>query len=151
MDLHYFCKPGAEQGVDRPVAFVGVSDFLTDEPACRHLWDLLATQFHTRRKFLAVWPGVRYVALSRDAAGAADGFVLVTAAVNWQIDYVVVRPDRRGLGVAAAMVKTALNHAARLGVPYVMLTSRPALRPLYESCGFAVVDPAGPGRPGAVE
>ena len=71
--------------------------------------------------------------------GAADGFLLVTTPVNWQIDYVVVRPDRRGLGIAAALVAEALNQAHRLGAPYVMLTSKASLRPLYESCGFTVV------------
>ena len=29
--------------------------------------------------------------------------------------------------------------AHRRGVPFVTLTSKPALRPLYESCGFTVV------------
>src|SRR4051812_14694889 len=95
-DLHYFCKPAGGLSVAHPIEFVPITDFLADEPACKQLWDLVTTQFRTRNKFLTIWPSVRFVAVSRDPDGAADGFLLVTAPVNWQIDYVVVRPDRRG-------------------------------------------------------
>jgi predicted GNAT family N-acyltransferase len=63
----------------------------------------------------------------------------VTAPINWQIDYVVVSPTARGRGVGAALVKATLNEALHRNVPYVMLTSRESLRPLYEGCGFSVV------------
>ena len=63
----------------------------------------------------------------------------MTTPINWQIDYVVVRPDRRGHGIAGALVTEALNQAFRQHAPYVMLTSREGLRPLYEGCGFTVV------------
>jgi GNAT superfamily N-acetyltransferase len=139
-DLHFFCRPTGPRPAPLPVEFVPVHEFLADEPACKQLWELVSTQFRTRGKFLAVWSGVRYVGVHRDRAGEADGFLLVNAPVNWQIDYVVVRPDARGRGVAAALVAEALNQAHRLGVPYVMLTSKPALRPLYEACGFTVVE-----------
>jgi GNAT superfamily N-acetyltransferase len=143
-ELHYFCKPTGERPVAHPVEFLSVTDFLADEPACKQLWELVTTQFRTRNKFLAIWSGVRYVAVSRDPDGASDGFLLVTAPVNWQIDYVVVRPDRRGLGIAAALVAEALNQAHRLGAPYVMLTSKASLRPLYEGCGFTAVGAVDP-------
>jgi GNAT superfamily N-acetyltransferase len=100
---------------------------------------MLVTQFHTRSKFLAIWPGVRYVVLHRDGDGQVNGFLLVTTPVNWQIDYVVVRPDSRGQGIASALVKAALNQAYLHKAPYVMLTSKESLRPLYESCGFEVI------------
>jgi GNAT superfamily N-acetyltransferase len=87
---------------------------------------------------------VRYVAVHRDAGGAADGFLLVTTPVNWQIDYVVVRPESRGRGVAAALVKEAVRQAYLHGTPYLMLTSKESLRPLYEGCGFTVVGAAVP-------
>jgi GNAT superfamily N-acetyltransferase len=138
-ELYYQCRPDRPRPAGRPVEFLSAAEFLADEPACRALWELVSTQFRTRSKFLAVWAGVRFVAVSRDGDGAADGFLLVNAPVNWQLDYVVVRPDRRGLGVAAALVTEALNQAFRQGVPYVMLTSRESLRPLYEGCGFEVV------------
>jgi GNAT superfamily N-acetyltransferase len=138
-ELHYFHKPKGLRPVSRPVTFVPLPEFLADEPACRALWDLVSTQFNTRSKFLAVWAGVKFVALSRDQASNPDGFLLVNAPVNWQIDYVVVRPDRRGHGLAAALVSETLNQAHLRGAPYVMLTSKASLRPLYESCGFTVV------------
>lgn len=139
-ELHYLYKP-----TDPPpppvaaVEFLPVQEFLADEPACRTFWDLIATQFRTRGKFLAVWSCVRYVAVHRDGGGNADGFLLVSAPVNWQIDYVVVRPESRGRGIAAALVKATLHHAYLHKAPYVMLTSKESLRPLYEGCGFAVV------------
>ena len=126
-----------------PVEFLSLSEFLADELACRVLWDLLSTQFRTRSKFLAVWSGVQFVAVHRDEAGSADGFLLVNSPVNWQIDYVVVHPEARGRGIAGALVTETLDQAHRRGVPFVTLTSRPALRPLYESLGFQVVSQKG--------
>ena len=141
-ELHYFHKPAGIHPVTHAIEFVTSAEFTGDEPACKSFWELLSTQFHTRGKFLAVWSGVKFVAVSRDADGAADGFLLVNAPINWQIDYVVVRPDRRGNGIAATLVQEALNEAYRRGVPYVMLTSRASLRPLYESCGFTPIESA---------
>lgn len=138
-DLFYLCQPREPRPVARGVLFLTASEFLQDEPSCRLLWELVTTQFRTRSKFLAIWPGVRFVAVHRDVHGNADGFLLVTASVNWQIDYVVVRPDARGQGIAAALVGEALHQAYLHRAPYVMLTSKPALRGLYEGCGFTVV------------
>ena len=148
-ELHYFAKPTRRIPVDGCVEFLTVQDFLADEPACKALWDLIAGQFRTRGKFLSIWSAVRYVAVHRDDAAEADGLLLVTAPVNWQIDYVVVRPDRRGKGIASALVKAALNQALLHQAPYVMLTSKASLRPLYEGCGFDVVRPGGLPAPSA--
>jgi len=139
-EFFYVCHPTEARRPALPVEFLPVAEFLADEPACALLWELVATQFRTRSKFLAVWAGVRFVALHRDEHGEPDGFLLVNAPVNWQVDYVVVRPEARGRGVAAALVAEALDQAFRRGVPFVTLTSKPALRPLYESCGFAVTE-----------
>jgi ribosomal protein S18 acetylase RimI-like enzyme len=142
-DLYYLCRPTAAPPTTRPgVEFVPVREFLADEPACKMMWELLDTQFRTRSKFLAIWPCVSFVAVHRDPDGALDGFLLVSAPVNWQIDYVVVRPDSRGQGIASTLVKTAVAHAYLHQVPYVMLTSKESLRPLYEGCGFRVVGAA---------
>lgn len=140
-ELHYFCKPTRKTPVEQLVEFLPVQDFLADEAACKVLWDMIATQFRTRSKFLAIWSAVRYVAVHRDDAAEVDGLLLISAPVNWQIDYVVVRPDRRGHGVASALVKATLNQAMLHQVPYVMLTSKESLRPLYQGCGFSVVTP----------
>lgn len=142
-ELHYFCKPTAVRTPSLAIDFVTAQELLADEPACKVLWELVSSQFRTRGKFLAVWAGVRFVALHRNAAGAADGFLLVNAPVNWQIDYVVVAPEARGQGIASALVTETANQAFLRGVPYVMLTSKARLRPLYEGCGFVPVDPSG--------
>ncbi|HEY2785852.1 MAG TPA: GNAT family N-acetyltransferase [Fimbriiglobus sp.] len=138
-DFYYFHKPNGPRPVKERVEFLPVQEFLADEPACKAFWNLLVTQFNTRSKFLAIWPGVRYVALHRNPAGAADGFLLVTCPVNWQIDYVVVDPESRGRGIAAALVAETLNRAYEHRAPYVMLTSKASLRPMYEAGGFTVV------------
>jgi GNAT superfamily N-acetyltransferase len=140
-ELYYLCQPNGERPVAHPVTFLSVQAFLTDEPACRALWDFIATQFRTRHKFLTIWQTVRHVAMIQDPSTAMiKGMLLVTSPVNWQIDYVVVHPDARRQGIAAALVKQTVNEAYRRGVPYVMLTSKESLRPLYEGeCGLTVV------------
>ena len=139
-ELHYFCKPTVLRPVARTIEFLITQEFVADEPACKRLWELVSTQFRTRGKFLAVWPGVRFVALHRDPDGRADGFLLVNAPINWQIDYVVVCAESRGQGIAAALVTETANQAFLRSAPYVMLTSKASLRPLYESCGFTPIE-----------
>jgi ribosomal protein S18 acetylase RimI-like enzyme len=140
-EFHYYCRPAAAgpAAPDPAVQFLTVNDFLADEPACKRLWDLLVSQFHTRSKFLAIWRCVSYLAVHRMPSGVADGFLLVSAPVNWQIDYVVVHPDARGQGVASKLITRAVAEAAGRGTPYVMLTSKASLRGMYEGCGFRVV------------
>jgi GNAT superfamily N-acetyltransferase len=139
-ELHYFCKPTAIRPVSHAIEFLTTQEFLADEPACKRLWELVSTQFRTRGKFLAVWPGVWFVAVHRDSTGRADGFLLVNAPINWQIDYVVVCPESRGQGIASALVVETANQALLRGAPYVMLTSKESLRPLYEACGFTPIE-----------
>ncbi|VTR95677.1 acetyltransferase : : Acetyltransf_1 [Gemmata massiliana] len=138
-ELHYICKPTALRPVARVIDFLTTQEFLADEPACKRLWDLISTLFRTRSKFLAVWSGVKYVAVHRELDGRADGFLLVNAPINWQIDYVVVSPEAHGRGIASALVTETANQAFLRGAPYVMLTSKESLRRLYEGCGFIPV------------
>ncbi len=144
-ELHYMAKPTDVAMAFTNVEFQLTREFLADEAACKLFWELVDTQFRTRSKFLSIWPCVSYVAVHRDADGLLDGFLLVSSPVNWQIDYVTVRPDSRGQGIATKLVRATLREAALQHVPYVMLTSNESLRMLYESCGFQVV-----GQPVAV-
>jgi GNAT superfamily N-acetyltransferase len=146
-ELYYLHVPSALRPVQHAVEFLPVSQLLEDEAACKVLWELISSHFKTRSKFLAIWPCVRFVALYRHA-GVLAGALLVSAPLNWQIDYVVVRPEQRGKGIAVALVSETLNQALTRKVPYVMLSSRRGLRPLYEgACGFSVVGGNGPGGP----
>ncbi len=138
-NYYYLCVPDREYPLSSEVEIVPTQSFLGNEEACRVLWELITTNFRTRWKFLTIWPSVRYVALHRDERGNVDGLLLISAPVNWQIDYVVVQSSARGQGIASALVIAALNFAYQQRVPYVMLTSREGLRPLYESCGFRPV------------
>ena len=108
------------------------------------VWELVDTQFRTRSKFLAIWRTASLIVAHRDSEGSVDGFLIITTPVNWQIDYVVVRPDARGQGIAGALVRAAVTHAKAASVPYIMLTSKASLRPLYEACGFEVVRTSSP-------
>lgn len=139
--LHYICRPTTRREVAIPIEIISVQTFLQDEPACKQLWEFLSSQFHTRRVFLTIWPAVRFVALHRDQAGVVDGLLTVAEHHSWQIDYVVVAPSARGQGIAKALVLATLNAALERQVPYVMLSSKESLRPLYEKeCGFKVVE-----------
>ena len=73
----YICYPTEPRPAALAIEFLPVGEFVADEPACRLLWELISSQFRTRGKFLAVWSGVRYVAVHRDDAGDVDGFLLV--------------------------------------------------------------------------
>ncbi len=137
--LHYICKPAAVRPIARVIDFLTTQEFLADESACKLLWELVSAHFRTRGKFLAVWSGVRFVAVHRDLDGRADGFLLVNAPVNWQIDYVVVSPEAHGRGIASALVGETANQAFLRSIPYIMLTSKESLRPLYEGAGFIPV------------
>jgi GNAT superfamily N-acetyltransferase len=141
-DVPCFFRPAEAGPAPDDVEFVSIAEFLTDEAACKMLWELIDTQFHTRSKFLAIWRCVSYLCVHRDSDGVLDGFLLISAPVNWQIDYVVVRPDSRGQGIASKLVHAANANAGRMSVPYVMLTCKTSLRPLYESCGFRAVQTA---------
>jgi GNAT superfamily N-acetyltransferase len=148
-ELYYVQVPVAPRTVNHAVEFLSVTELLEDEPSCRAIWEILSAQFKTRSKFLSIWPSVRYVAVHyRD--GEVAGFLLVSAPVNWQVDYVVVRPEYRGEGIALSLVNATVNQALTRKVPYVMLTSREGLRPLYETaCGFSVVASKPTAKPAA--
>jgi GNAT superfamily N-acetyltransferase len=138
-NLYYIQVPREVRRVAHRVEFLSIDEFLRDEEACRTLWDLVGSQFRTRSKFLAVWPHVRFVGVHRDERGIG-GMLLVATPINWQIDYVVVAEDRRGQGIATSLVNETVNQALARQVPYVMLTSRERLRPLYAGqCGFVPV------------
>lgn len=137
--LYYLQVPTATRAVTQPIDFLPVQQFLEEDALCQQMWDLMHANFKTRSKFLAIWPAVRFVALHRRGDVLA-GFLLVTTPLNWQIDYVTVRDDMRHQGIAAALVNETVNQALARHVPYIMLTSREGLRPLYQGqCGFTVV------------
>jgi ribosomal protein S18 acetylase RimI-like enzyme len=138
-NLYYIHVPRRFQPVEHDVEFLPVAEFIEHEDLCKPMWEMISNNFKTRSKFLAIWPSVRFVAVHR-RKGELAGFLLVSAPLNWQIDYVAVRHDFRHQGIASSLVNETVNQALIREVPYVMLTSREGLRPLYEGqCGFHVV------------
>src|SRR5438128_1814341 len=106
-ELYYLHVPAGPRPVKHAVEFLTVAELLEDEESCRAIWEMLTTHFKTRSKFLAIWPSVRYVALHYHE-GELAGFLLVSAPVNWQVDYVVVRPEYRGHGIAESLVNASV-------------------------------------------
>jgi GNAT superfamily N-acetyltransferase len=138
-NLYYLHGPRERRPVAHAIEFVPTQQFLEEEPLCKGLWELVTHHFRTRSVFLQIWQSVRFVAFYRHGA-ELGGALLVTAAHNWQIDYVVVREELRGRGIAEALVNETVNQALARRVPYLMLTSRAGLRKFYEgACGFTVV------------
>jgi len=147
-NLYYIHVPTQLRPVPVEIEFMPVAQFLEEEGLCKAMWDLVTRSFKTRSKFLAIWQCVQFVAVHRRGEELA-GFLFVSTPLNWQIDYVTVREDLRGQGIAAALVNETLNQALTRKVPYVMLTSREGLRPLYEgTCGFSVVGSDSPAAVG---
>lgn len=143
-EFYYIQVPRHVRPVMHDVKFQSITDFLKDEAACRDTWDLITRYFRTRSKFLSIWPCVRYVTFYRKADDLV-ALLLVSASLNWQIDYVLVRDDFRHQGIATSLIHHTLNQALVARVPYVMLTSKESLRPLYEGeCGFRVIDSSDP-------
>ena len=137
-ELNYLCRPTEPRNAPLPIDFLSVAEFLARRAGVQ---DAVGTRLdRSSAPGRSSWPSGPGCGSSPSTAtddGAADGFLLVNAPVNWQIDYVVVRPEARGQGIAAALVTETLNQAFLRGVPYVMLTSKASLRPLYEGCGFS--------------
>jgi GNAT superfamily N-acetyltransferase len=73
---------------------------------------------------------------------SAFGFAekLRPAEPHWHLDIVGVSPDRQGLGIGSALVKTGLAEADRAGVPAFLVTSDAPNVPFYEHHGFAVTE-----------
>src|SRR5258708_38826996 len=101
-ELYYIQLPVEVRPTSPEVEILPDQEFIADEAACRALWEMLSDQFHTRSKFLSIWPGVRYVAAHRTNK-TVTGLLLLSASVHWQIDYVVARPDAPRRGNAAKL------------------------------------------------
>src|SRR5437870_4999558 len=93
-ELYYLHTPARFRPVRHKIDFMPVTQLLEDEETCQAIWELLSSQFKTRSKLLTIWPNVRFVAL-HGRGSELSGFLFVSAPLNWQIDYVVVRPTRR--------------------------------------------------------
>jgi GNAT superfamily N-acetyltransferase len=72
------------------------------------------------------------------AFGAAEK--LRPAEPHWHLDIVGVSPDRQGLGIGSALVKSGLGEADSAGVPAFLVTSDAPNVPFYEQFGFAVTE-----------
>jgi GNAT superfamily N-acetyltransferase len=61
---------------------------------------------------------------------------------HWLLDQVAVEPTAQGRGIGGAMLRFAIEHAERDGVPLCLETGVPGNVPLYERFGFRVIHEA---------
>ena len=93
------------------------------------------------RQALDLWPAHLWVAAEGDAlAGYALGGSAARSGEGWVLS-LAVHPDRRGQGLAVALVNTLMQSFAMRGYDRIVLTVTPANTAavrLYERLGFRV-------------
>jgi len=122
---------------------------LDDLPAIRKLEQQSATAAHwAEREYDALFAPeaprrIALVAANEAGTQQIQGFVIASCAVEeWEIENVVVAPDRRRGGVASALIHELLRNAARRGAVSLGLEVREsnvAARQLYEKLGFSEI------------
>jgi len=78
--------------------------------------------------------------LPRALAAFGGAEKLRPAEPHWHLDIVGVSPDRQGLGIGSALVRSGLAEADSAGVPAFLVTSDAPNVPFYEHFGFAVTE-----------
>ncbi len=85
----------------------------------------------------------RRIALIADNENRVTGFLIARADLDeWEIENVVVAPERRRAGIGSALVRELLHQAAMAKATSVLLEvreSNSAARRLYENIGFVEV------------
>lgn len=140
---YYYIKIPEKMPVYHRVKFMPIEDLVSDSAKnnrrCQEIFDMLTDCFKTRRKFLELWPHVRYVALIEEKDSVVS-FAFASTPLNWQVDYVTTRVDKRGQNMAASVVNEITNQALKRKVPYLMLTSIPELKALYcHDCRYTII------------
>ena len=102
---------------------------------CRDLLDIIGRYFHSKENFLAVWQHVRYVAYIHKY-DKPIAMAVVSGAICWHIDYVVVEQQHRDKGYARSLLKKIETEAGIRHIPFMTLVSNESLRPFYSKCGF---------------
>jgi ribosomal-protein-alanine acetyltransferase len=86
-------------------------------------------------------PRVTLVATSEADAGCVIGFVIARCATaEWEIENVVVAPEKRNRGLGVKIIRELLSRAQSAGATSVLLEVREsnlAARRLYEKLGFS--------------
>ncbi len=92
------------------------------------------------RLFAAGEEGVRREVLVIESEGVIEGFLVgLPLGPEWELENVVVIPERRGQGLGTELVTEFLDQARESGAERVYLEvrqSNEAARILYEKCGF---------------
>jgi len=94
-----------------------------------------------------VLAGSWLVAVARDGDGRAVGMarVISDGALHAFVTEVVVRPERRGEGIGATLVRMLARECTERGVRDVQLFAAVGRRTFYERLGFAVRPSDAPG------
>ena len=118
-----------------------------DVPSIRALERQAETAAHwAEREYDALFaaeapPRVTLVATSETEAGRVIGFVIARCATaEWEIENVVVAPEKRNRGLGIKIIRELLLRAQSAGATSVLLEVREsnlAARRLYEKLGFS--------------
>jgi ribosomal-protein-alanine acetyltransferase len=118
-----------------------------DVPSIRALERQAETAAHwAEREYDALFaaeapPRVTLVATSETEAGRVIGFVIARCATaEWEIENVVVAPEKRNRGLGIKIIRELLLQAQSAGATSVLLEVREsnlAARRLYEKLGFS--------------
>ncbi|HEY1730662.1 MAG TPA: ribosomal protein S18-alanine N-acetyltransferase [Terriglobales bacterium] len=115
-----------------------------DTPQMRSLEQQAETAAHwAEREYDALFApeAPKRLALIADDGDAVSGFLIARCDLDeWELENVVVDPDRRRRGVGLQLVRELLHQAAEAGATSVLLEVRDsnlAARRLYEKLGFA--------------
>jgi ribosomal-protein-alanine N-acetyltransferase len=120
-----------------------------DLSAIRKLEQQAETAAHwAEREYAALFaadapPRIALVAVDENSTGSIHGFVIARCALEeWEIENVVVAPDRRRSGTASQLIRELLHIARDQAAASVLLEvreSNQAARQLYEKMEFKVV------------
>ena len=118
-----------------------------DVPSMRALEQQIETAAHwTEREYDALFaaeapPRITLVATSEADAGRVVGFAVARCATaEWEIENLVVAPEKRNRGLGSKIIRELLLQAQRGGATSVLLEVREsnlAARRLYEKLGFS--------------
>jgi GNAT superfamily N-acetyltransferase len=144
--LYWRLKPRSQLATFRKTWLLSVDEFLQSESDVTTFMEWTAT-FRSRSEFLRIWRTVGWLVVSRrgDVGSLLDGVLCVSRADDalWHVDYVFVRPERRGKGIGTSLLIGAINAVIDTNEE-ITLRSRDELQPFYERLGFEIVRRAAP-------
>jgi GNAT superfamily N-acetyltransferase len=147
-DIYWIKRPTYVSNYQPITYFVPVDKVLENEGHCRDIMDLVGKNFYLRKKFLAVWRAVTFVACYvekrldegdtyKQECDRVAASAFVSGAICWHIDYVVVGEHCRQRGLGRALLARIEQEALLRNIQFLTLISNGSLHDFYKACGFS--------------